>query len=62
MKIYGDKQSGNCYKVQLVAALLNINYEWVDVDILAEETHSDDFLKKIQSRRYLSLNWMMANV
>ena len=46
MKIYGDTQSGNCYKVQLVCQLLNIDYQWIDVDILAGDTKSDDFLKK----------------
>ena len=46
MKIYGDTQSGNCYKVQLVCQLLNIDHQWIDVDILAGDTKSDDFLKK----------------
>lgn len=46
MKIYGDTQSGNCYKVQLVCQLLNIDHRWIDVDILAGDTKSDDFLKK----------------
>ncbi|WP_148255443.1 glutathione S-transferase family protein [Aidingimonas lacisalsi] len=46
MKIYGDTKSGNCYKVQLVCSLLNIDHEWIDVDILAGGTKSDDFLKK----------------
>ncbi|SNB56112.1 glutathione S-transferase [Marinobacter sp. es.042] len=35
MKIYGDTQSGNCYKVQLVCQLLNIDHQWIDFDILA---------------------------
>ena len=46
MKICGDTQSGNCYKVQLVCQLLNIDHQWIDVDILAGDTKSDDFLKK----------------
>ena len=46
MKIYGDTQSGTCYKVQLVCQLLNIDHQWIDVDILAGDTKSDDFLKK----------------
>ena len=46
MKIYGDTQSGNCYKVQLVCQLLNIDHQWIDVDILAGDTKSDDSLKK----------------
>ncbi|MCK0152928.1 glutathione S-transferase family protein [Alcanivorax sp. S6407] len=44
MKIYGDRKSGNCYKVQLVCDLLGIKHEWVDVDILAGDTKSDPFL------------------
>lgn len=46
MKIYGDTKSGNCYKVQLVCHLLNIDHQWIDVDILAGDTQSDEFLKK----------------
>ena len=44
MKIYGDAQSGNCYKLRLLCSLLAIEHEWVDVDILAGETRSDAFL------------------
>lgn len=46
MKIYGDIQSGNCYKVKLLASLLHIEHEWIEVDILASETNTDSFLKK----------------
>jgi len=46
VKIYGDRQSGNCYKVQLVCSFLNIDHEWIDVDILADETKNDEFLAR----------------
>ncbi|MGF1481244.1 MAG: glutathione S-transferase family protein [Cyanophyceae cyanobacterium] len=46
MKIYGDIQSGNCYKVKLLTSLLNIEHEWIDVDILAGETQTSEFLSK----------------
>lgn len=46
MKIYGDTKSGNCYKVQLVCHLLDIDHQWIDIDILAGDTKSDDFLRK----------------
>jgi glutathione S-transferase len=46
MKVYGDAQSGNCYKIQLVLALLQTPYEWVDVNILEGESHTEAFLKK----------------
>lgn len=46
MKIYGDIQSGNCYKIKLLTSILNSKHDWVDVDILANETQSDSFLNK----------------
>lgn len=46
MKIYGDTKSGNCYKLQPVCNLLNIYHQWIDIDILAGDTKSDDFLSK----------------
>ncbi len=46
MKIYGDIQSGNCYKIKLLLELLEITHQWISVDILAGETHTDDFLLK----------------
>ncbi|MCH1925613.1 glutathione S-transferase family protein [Shewanella sp. C32] len=46
MTIYGDSQSGNCYKVQLLCALLDLSYKWIDVDILAGDTKQADFLAK----------------
>lgn len=46
MKVYGDTQSGNCYKVQLVCSLLNIEHDWIDLDILAGDTRTDEFLHK----------------
>lgn len=44
LTIYGDSQSGNCYKVQLLCALLDLRYEWIEVDILAGDTKQADFL------------------
>lgn len=44
MRIHGDTNSGNCYKIKLLAALLDIPHEWVHVDILAGDTHTDEFL------------------
>lgn len=46
MKIYGDHQSGNCYKVQLTCALLNIEYQWQAVNIVKEENKHKSFLEK----------------
>ncbi len=46
MKIYGDSQSGNCYKIQLLCSLLQIEHQWVPVDILAGDTKQSVFLDK----------------
>ena len=34
LKVYGDIYSGNCYKIKLLMALLDIEHEWIAVDIL----------------------------
>ena len=44
--IYGDPISGNCLKVKWTADYLNIDYDWVDVDILNKETRTDEFLDR----------------
>jgi glutathione S-transferase len=44
MKIYGDLQSGNCYKVKLLLALLGLPHEWVHVDTMKGETRTPQFL------------------
>ncbi len=46
MKIYGDSKSGNCYKIKLLAALLNTKHQWVEMDIMKGETRTPDFLSK----------------
>jgi glutathione S-transferase len=46
VKIYADIQSGNCYKIKLLTSLLSIDHEWVHIDILQNETLTEDFLKK----------------
>jgi glutathione S-transferase len=46
VKIYGDIQSGNCYKVKLLCALLDIEHQLIHVDILAGETGTPEFLAK----------------
>lgn len=44
--IYGDVNSGNCYKVKLLAEQLVLPYTWVGIDTLKKETQSDEFLNK----------------
>ncbi|MGF1544494.1 MAG: glutathione S-transferase family protein [Parvularculaceae bacterium] len=44
LTIYGDRVSGNCHKVEWAARLSGFDYDWRDVDILAGETRSPEFL------------------
>ena len=46
MTVYGDSQSGNCYKVKLILACRggNPDYDWVEMDILAGDTAKPEFL------------------
>jgi len=43
IKVYGDLRSGNCYKVKLLMHLLDIEHQWIHVDILNKETHTAAF-------------------
>jgi glutathione S-transferase len=47
IKLYGHEISGNSYKVQLMLSLLNLDYEWIKVDLMAG-TH--------KSPKYLAMN------
>jgi len=42
--LYGSSISGNCLKGKWTADLLHVNYDWVEVDILAGESRTPDFL------------------
>lgn len=44
LTVYGDYNSGNCYKIKLMLHLLDIAYEWRPVDILKGETQTAEFL------------------
>jgi len=44
LKIYGDSRSGNCYKLKLLCAEMEMVYHWQEVDILAGDTHTPEFL------------------
>ncbi|MGH8416252.1 MAG: glutathione S-transferase family protein [Pseudomonas sp.] len=45
-KVYGDYNSGNCYKIKLMLNLLGAQYQWIPVDILNGETETEAFLAK----------------
>lgn len=44
LQLYGDSISGNCYKLQLACSELGTAYQWHEVDILAGETRTPEFL------------------
>lgn len=44
LTLYGDSRSGNCYKIKLLCAELGQSYRWQEVDILAGDTRTPEFL------------------
>ena len=44
--LYSMQRSGNCYKVRLALAQLDIPHRLIDIDFLKGETHTPDFLAK----------------
>lgn len=44
IKLYGYEMSGNSYKPRLLLELLNIEYEWVKVDLMKGEQKSPEYL------------------
>jgi len=46
INIYGDTQSGNCYKIKLLCSFLQLEYEWHHVNILAGDNKQKEFLSK----------------
>lgn len=44
LTIYGDIQSGNCYKVKLLAQQLGLPHAWHHIDIMAGGTRTAEFL------------------
>jgi glutathione S-transferase len=46
LRVYGDIQSGNCYKVKLLLSQLGRPHEWVFTDIRKGETRTPDYLAR----------------
>jgi glutathione S-transferase len=44
IKLYGNEISGNSYKVRLMLSLLNLEYEWITVDLMKGEHKSPEYL------------------
>lgn len=47
--LHEDPRSGNCYKIRLTAALLGLELECRQYDILMGETRTPEFLAKVNS-------------
>ncbi|WP_299487306.1 glutathione S-transferase family protein [Acaryochloris sp. IP29b_bin.137] len=45
-QVYGDIYSGNCYKVKLLMSLLEIEHDWLHIDILKGESRTPEFLER----------------
>jgi len=46
IKLHGHEISGNSYKARLMLSLLNLDYEWVRVDLMKGEHKSPEYLTK----------------
>jgi glutathione S-transferase len=46
LTVYGDLQSGNCYKIKLLLSLLGREHNWEHLDILKGESRSESYLAK----------------
>lgn len=44
LTLYGYSDSGNCLKPKWTADLLGVKYDWVEVDIMAGESRTPEFL------------------
>ena len=44
--VYGESDSGNCYKVKLALEQLSLPYRWVEIDSTRGETRTQSFLSK----------------
>ena len=44
IKLYGHEISGNSYKARLMLSLINLEYEWIGVDLMGGEHKSPEYL------------------
>ena len=55
MHLFDNLDSGNCYKIRLLLALLELDYSWTEVDIDRSETRTPEFLKRNPNGRVPTL-------
>ena len=44
IKLYGHEMSGNSYKVRLFLELLQLDYDWIKIDLMKGEQKSPEYL------------------
>ena len=44
LTLYGDLVSGNCLKTRWTADRLGLDYDWIDIDVVAGGARTDEFL------------------
>jgi len=55
MHLFDNLDSGNGYKVRLLLAQLNLDYQWTELDIDAGKTRTPEFLKRNPNGRIPTL-------
>ena len=56
-RVYGMSSSGNCYKVRLLSAQLQLPYEWIEIDVRTGVTRQPEFLSKNPNGRVPTLEY-----
>lgn len=51
-RLYDYLASGNGYKVRLLLTQLQISFEYIELDIVAGQTRTDDYLRKIPTAKF----------
>ena len=55
--LYGDRRSGNCYKVAWLLRLTNTPFEWLETDVLQRHTRTAGFIALNPNGRVPLLVW-----
>ncbi|AOP34571.1 glutathione S-transferase [Leptospira tipperaryensis] len=56
-KVFGMKVSGNCHKVKSILTLLDLPFEWIELDTRKGETKTEEFLKINPNGKIPVLQW-----
>lgn len=45
LQVYGQMESGNCYKVAMILERLKMTYNWIELDVTKGSTQTPEFIK-----------------